>query len=64
MNQNEKKMLTPEDVSQMYSVSKGTLGNWRCNRTGPRFFKVGKKKILYKLEDIQKFFESQPVITN
>ena len=59
----EKQMLSPEDVSVRYSISKGTLANWRSRLQGPRFYKVGKRKVLYRSDDIKNYFESSPVQT-
>jgi hypothetical protein len=57
-----KKMISPREVALIFSISPGTLGNWRSARKGPRFFKVG-HKILYKVEDLETFFTSAPVLT-
>ena len=63
MKSEQKEMLTPEDVSERWSISRGTLANWRCRREGPKFFKVGKRKILYRSDDVRRYFESSPVQT-
>ncbi len=58
----QKKMISPREVTLLFSISAGTLGNWRSARKGPRFFKVG-HKILYRIEDLENFFTSTPVLT-
>lgn len=46
--------LTAEEVSDRYrgEVSVGTLRNWRSQRVGPGFIKVG-KAILYPLDALE-----------
>jgi hypothetical protein len=58
-----KKMLSPNQAGEMFSVSPGTLANWRSLKKGPRFYKVN-RKILYKLEDLEDFFTSNPILTD
>ena len=58
----QKKMLTPSEVEEMFSVPKGTLANWRCLKRGPRYYKVN-TKVLYCLGDLESFFTCHPVET-
>jgi hypothetical protein len=57
-------MVSPEEVSQMFDISKGTLANWRSRLQGPKFYKVKKRKILYALNDVEDFFKANPVMTS
>lgn len=45
--------LTPDEVSARYrgEVSTGTLRNWRAQRVGPSFVKVG-KGVLYPVSEL------------
>lgn len=47
----DEKFLTTEEVAQRYrgEVSVGTLENWRAQRIGPPFVKIG-KAVLYPVE--------------
>jgi hypothetical protein len=47
------KYLTAEEVSERYrgAVSVGTLRNWRAQRVGPAFVKIG-KAVLYPLGEL------------
>lgn len=58
----QKKMLSPAEVSLVYSISVGSLGNWRSVKRGPKFYKIG-SKVLYKSEDLESFFTANPVLT-
>jgi hypothetical protein len=58
----QKKMLTPSEVEEIFSVPRGTLANWRSFKRGPRYYKVN-AKVLYRLEDLESFFTCHPVET-
>lgn len=47
------RFLTPEEVAERYrgGVSVGTLRNWRAQRIGPSFVKIG-KAVLYPLDEL------------
>ncbi|MDD5772370.1 MAG: DNA-binding protein [bacterium] len=59
----EKRALAPRDVSFMYGISEGTLANWRCKREGPKFYKIGGRKVVYLLNDLDVWVRSNPVLT-
>ncbi len=52
----EPKYLTPKEVSDRYrgAISTGTLKNWRSQRIGPPFIKVG-KSVLYATEQLDQW---------
>jgi hypothetical protein len=52
----ENKFLTTEEVCERYrgEVSAGTLRNWRAQRVGPTFIKVG-KSVLYPVQDLEEW---------
>jgi len=49
----DEKFLTTDEVAKRYrgEVSVGTLENWRAQRIGPAFVKVG-KAVLYPIEEL------------
>jgi hypothetical protein len=53
---------TPKQVSANYGISVGTLANWRTQKRGPKYFKVG-GKVLYRTQDVEAFLFSCPVLT-
>lgn len=55
--------LTPREAEQCYGFSPGTLANLRCKKRGPKFFKVG-RKVLYFIEDFEKWLRQHPIMTN
>jgi hypothetical protein len=58
----EKQSMTPKDFSEAHSISEGTLANWRWQKKGPRYYRVG-RKIIYKVADIEAWLFSRPVLT-
>lgn len=59
----ERKMLSPADVEALYGIPRGSLANLRWSRKGPQFFKVGARRVLYRLDDVRRWIESRPVLT-
>jgi hypothetical protein len=58
----QKKMLSPAQVAELYSISPGSLANWRSLKRGPKFYKIS-RKVLYRVEDCEDFFTANPVLT-
>ena len=59
----KKVMITPQEASLLFGTSEGTLGNWRSKKIGPKYYRVQRRKILYRLEDLEEFFTAHPVLT-
>lgn len=47
-------MMTTKELAKKWNVSAGTLANWRSQKRGPKFLKLG-RKVVYKTEAIKKF---------
>ena len=53
--------LTPQQAADLLNVSTHTLNNWRVQRQGPPFKKLGRSKnakVLYTRQDIERWVES------
>ena len=52
----DNKFLTTEEVSERYrgEISVGTLRNWRSQRVGPPFIKIG-KSVLYPVQGLDEW---------
>jgi len=59
----ERQALTPRDVSIAYGLSEGTLANYRCKRIGPKFYRLGGRKIVYFKSDLEAWARREPVLT-
>lgn len=57
-----KKALTQKEVAELYGIPIGTLADWRRESMGPAWTKPG-KHILYRVVDLDAFFEAQRVRT-
>lgn len=57
-----RKSLSAGDVEAIYGVPRGTLANLRSRREGAVFHRVG-KKIYYKIDDFERWFVAEPVLT-
>ena len=55
--------LTARQVSERYNLVLGTLANMRCRKEGPSYIKVGKRKVLYRVEDIEKYLAEGKINT-
>jgi hypothetical protein len=55
--------ITPEQAAERYNLNIGTLANLRSRREGSRYLKVGRRKVLYRVADLESWLFSQPVKT-
>ena len=55
-------ILTPEDLAKLLHVEVKTLRNWRYQRTGPPFAKIG-KGVVYVFSDVCEFLRARTVAT-
>lgn len=51
--------LTPEDLARMWQVSPGTIANWRTNKKGPEFIRIG-GLVRYSPEAVSAWLAKQP----
>jgi excisionase family DNA binding protein len=50
-------LMTPLEVGQMLGVNEQTLRNWRRERSGPTYIRVG-RQVRYRESDIHDFLEA------
>jgi len=58
-----KKAMTPREVEAVYSIPMGSLANMRHLRMGPKYFKAGPKRVLYRVTDVEDWISQRPVLT-
>jgi len=63
LKQPAKKAMTPKQAAQIYGVSEAALANMRYQKTGPKYFKVGKRKVIYFIDDFEAWLRKRPVLT-
>lgn len=54
------RLLWPEEVAEVLGVPVGTLANWRYQRRGPAFVKVG-RHVRYRRRDVDSWVERHVV---
>jgi predicted DNA-binding transcriptional regulator AlpA len=57
-----KKYITPEQLAEQTGISSKTWANWRSQKKGPRYYKIG-KKVFYKMADIDRFIDGGLMVT-
>jgi phage terminase Nu1 subunit (DNA packaging protein) len=50
------KLLTPVEISELTGLSLNTLAQWRSQRRGIPYLKVG-RKAMYDLADVQRYLD-------
>lgn len=56
----EDRLLWPEQVAEVLGVPTGTLANWRYQRRGPAFVKVG-RHVRYRRHDVDAWIDRHVV---
>ncbi len=57
------KMVDRSTAARLFSTTYGTLANLACRGLGPKFYRRG-AKILYRVEDLEKYYMAVPVETS
>jgi len=53
-------LLIDVEVAKLLNVSIATVRRWRLLNQGPRWSRVGKSSVRYRLEDVTAFLDSCP----
>ena len=57
---NDRRLLTEQEISRLYSVSLAYLRKKRLASDGPPYLKIG-RMVRYHLQDVEEFFNSHLV---
>jgi predicted DNA-binding transcriptional regulator AlpA len=52
-------LLDIPEVSKVTRVPEATLRYWRHKGTGPKSFKLGPRRVMYRREDVEAWIEEQ-----
>jgi predicted DNA-binding transcriptional regulator AlpA len=52
-------LLNPDQAANYTGLTKPTLQRHRTEGTGPRFIKLGKRRVAYRLSDIRAWLEAR-----
>jgi hypothetical protein len=51
--------LTEDELAERWHLSPRTLQRWRCEKSGPAFFRLGNRRVRYHLADILSYERSR-----
>jgi predicted DNA-binding transcriptional regulator AlpA len=54
-----KSLLNVREAAAHTNLSKSTLDKWRCKGVGPRFIRLGKRRIAYALADLDRWMSER-----
>ena len=53
-------LLTSQEVADQLGITEGTLRNWRYEGEGPKYVKLRKRLVRYRLADVQAYVDALP----
>jgi excisionase family DNA binding protein len=56
-------LLTPKQVAELLGLPEGTLAQWRSQRRGPLYIKLGGRLVRYRASDVEEWVARQTVET-
>lgn len=62
----KKEFISTDDLAERWGLSNGTLRNWRWQKKGPPYFKIGdgaRDGVYYKLDDILRYERAHKILT-
>lgn len=62
--QESRKYLTTEQEAEYLNVAVQTLHNWRHQRKGPDYIRLGRRKILYEPRALDRYTGDRRVVLN
>ena len=57
-------LLTPAEVAQLLRINVETLGVWRKQGSGPRFLRLGERKVRYRASDVESWLTASTEAAN
>jgi predicted site-specific integrase-resolvase len=55
------KLLNTAEAAKYLGIAYQTLCNWRFYRKGPAYIRMGGRRILYRIEDLEHFVTSNRI---
>jgi excisionase family DNA binding protein len=53
-------ILTTDQAASHLALGRSTLEKWRCSGTGPKFIKLGLRRVGYHKSDLEEWVASRP----
>lgn len=61
--EDNRRLLTANEVAARLNLSAFTLSNWRSRRFGPAFVRCG-RRVMYRVADVEDFLRARRVETS
>lgn len=58
-----RRILRQSEAAEYLNLSPRTLENWRYRGGGPRFVRLGRRLVVYQLEDLDAFIAERIVVS-
>jgi excisionase family DNA binding protein len=55
------RLLTPEQAAEFTGLALDTLAQWRSQRKGPPYIKLG-RAVRYRADDLEKYFAAHTIV--
>lgn len=52
-------LLTPKEAAEYLKVSEKTLEGWRCAEVGPKYYRMGQRRVRYFMSDITSWLRAE-----
>ncbi|MBS1141560.1 MAG: Helix-turn-helix domain [Proteobacteria bacterium] len=52
-------LLTPKEAAEYLKVSEKTLEGWRCAEVGPKYYRMGHRRVRYFMSDITSWLRAE-----
>lgn len=59
----KKRAITPKELEEIYGIPRGSSANMRWGKKGIKYYKAGPRRVLYLVEDVEKWLLRNPVLT-
>lgn len=52
-------LITTKELADRLGIARGTVQNWRSQKSGPPYKRIGAKAIRYRLKDVLRWMEGK-----
>lgn len=59
-----KRYLSPKEVEELFGIKTGTLAQWRSHKKGPKYYRMGERRVAYLISDVEEWIQRGLVLTS
>ncbi len=63
MNGQQQRLATAAEVAEYLGTTVGQLAQQRYHGTGPRFVRIGARRVMYRWSDVEAFLDEQTYVS-